>query len=826
MKEVVHKFWYALVRYQLKFRYPIIAIVAIVTAIFIYNLLTGLEVYTDFFELYPPKHPYIKLYKDYRKMFGSANVLSIVLERQGEGEDIYHPETMRKLNELTLGILKIKGVNPLQVASPTHPKIKQIVQHAYGIAIYPLVHPSVHYPKTPAECERFRKTVYSQEGIRGFYISIDDKAAAVYAGFWEEGLDFDLLFKEVHKLAASVEDENHKIYITGYPMLYAWLAHYKNLIVTILLVTLGAMLVLLVGYFRTVRGVIIPVISGLLAALWGLGFAGLMGFNLDPLLLVVPVLLSARALSHSCQCLERYRQEFFVTGDTQKAIVKAYSHMYPAAMLAIVTDGVGVLTIAIATIPLMQKLAYISSFWIISIFIAVVILNPIMLSFLPPPKLERLAEDSEDYIKYLEASTEARAGKQRTLHALWSRAYEGFTYVIWRSSAPKYKWLMFVFILLLVIGGGVYTSTHLKVGDSSAGGAILYPDHPYNVAAAKVNRDFVGASRLIVVVRGKEKKAIRDRKTLETMEKLGLFMQEHIDHVGGTVSLTDLVRRINRNWHDGSPKWEMIPDHPKHLGQIFFLLASGMSPGEMDQYVSLPDYTHSNVTAFLRDYDHEIIKGAIAKVKEFAKRVDEDSESKVVIKLASGILGILAAVNEEVEWSYWAILVVIFSVTFILCTITYRSFKTGLILLIPLYISQILCEFIMIFLHIDLNIDSLPVAAIGVGVGIDYAIYHMSRLKEECSYTKDLDKAILIALRTTGRIIIFTASTLAVGVIFWQFSALKFQAEMGLLILLLMLFNMTGALVFLPSLAAAIRPKWVKEMGWKMDNETGEEVVT
>jgi predicted RND superfamily exporter protein len=378
---------------------------------------------------------------------------------------------------------------------------------------------------------------------------------------------------------------------------------------------------------------------------------------------------------------------------------------------------------------------------------------------------------------------------------------------------------MLALIVLLVVGGGIFTSTHLKVGDSSAGGAVLYPDHPYNMAAAIMNEDFVGESRLIVVVKGKDKLAIKDRGTLETMERLGLFMEDHIENVGGTMSLTDLVRRINRNWHDGSPKWEMIPDHPKHLGQIFFLLASGMSPGEMDQYVSLPDYTHSNVTAFLRDYDHDVIKGAIAKVKEFAKEVDEDPESKVEIKLASGILGILAAVNEEVEWSYWAILVVIFSVTFMLCAITYRSFKTAFILLIPLYISQVLCELIMIFFHIDLNIDSLPVAAIGVGVGIDYAIYHMSRLKEESAYTTDLDKAILIALRTTGRIIIFTASTLAVGVIFWQFSALKFQAEMGLLILLLMLFNMTGALIFLPSLCAILRPKWVQEMGERMEAE-------
>jgi predicted RND superfamily exporter protein len=296
-------------------------------------------------------------------------------------------------------------------------------------------------------------------------------------------------------------------------------------------------------------------------------------------------------------------------------------------------------------------------------------------------------------------------------------------------------------------------------------------------------------------------------------------MVRNIENVGGTLSLADLLRRGYRMFHEGSPKWEMIPEKRYDLGQLFFLLSANMAPGEMDQFVSLPEFTHSNVTAFVSNYNNTIIKGAIEKVKEFAGEVESDRDSKITIELAGGILGILAAINEEVEWSYWAILAVIFSVTFLLCAITYQSFKTAFVLIIPLYISQILCELIMIFFHIDLNINSLPVAAIGVGVGIDYAIYHMSRLKEECQKTTDFDKAILVALRTTGRIIMFTASTLAAGVIFWLFSPLKFQAEMGLLILLLMLFNMTGALVFLPSLAAVFKPKWVKTMGREVVSE-------
>ena len=279
------------------------------------------------------------------------------------------------------------------------------------------------------------------------------------------------------------------------------------------------------------------------------------------------------------------------------------------------------------------------------------------------------------------------------------------------------------------------------------------------------------------------------------------------------MSLTDLVRGIYRLFHDGSPKWEIVPTNKQHLGGIYFMLASNMAPGEMDQFVSLPDYTHSNVTAFFRNYNASTIKSAIAETKEFAERfVNSDPDSKVEIKLAGGILGILAAVNEEVEWSYWAIFIIIFSTVFVICLITYRSIKAALILIIPVFVAQVLCDLFMMLNHIDLNIDSLPVASVGVGVGIDYGIYLMSRLREECGKTNDFEKAKLIALTTTGKTIMFTALTIAVALIPWLFSSLKFQAEMGILILFLMIFNMIGALVFVPALSAVLKPNFVKNM--------------
>jgi len=782
--------WEKVVEFQLKYRLAIVILMVFCTVLSFYSMFSKLQIKTDFFELYPPKHQYIQLYKEFRKMFGSANVLTIVVERT-DGKDIYQPDTIKKIDELTLGVLKIKGCSSLQVSSIAHPRVKQLVLTASGIGMFPLMYPGL--PTNEAECERLRNAVYVNKGVRGFYVSNDDKSTVVYAGFWEEGVDLLYLFKEINTLTDSLVDENHQCHIAGYPMLYAWISYYRTQIYMILAATCTAMILLLAVYFRSAGGILLPSMSGLLSAVWGLGFAAALGINLDPLLLVVPVLLSARALSHSCQCLDRFRQEFLAFGDRDKAIVAAYSSLYPPAFLAIVTDGLGILTIAIATIPLMQKLAFFSSFWIITIMVSVMILNPIVISYfysLVPDKNKLKHKKIEDFNKI--------------------GVYTLFMKIIYSLSGPRLRWLSVLVAFLIITVGGYITTNYLKIGDSSAGGAILYPDHPYNIAMEKVNNNFAGASRLIVVLQGKEKEAIKYRKTLETMEELGLFMTYNVQNVGGTLSLADLVRQAYRMYHEGYPKWDMVPESRRDLGQIFWMLASKMAPGEIDQYVSVPDYTNSNVTAFLRDYNHKSIKEAIEKLKEFQETVSNDPDSKVKIRLAGGILGILAAVNEEVEWSYWAILVVIFSTTFVLCTFTYRSFKSGFILLVPLAVSQISCELIMLCLDIDLNIDSLPVTAIGVGIGIDYGIYLMSRLKEECELHNNFEKSRLTALFTTGKVIMFTALTLSVGVGFWLFSTIKFPAEMGLLILVLMVFNMIFALILIPALSGIIKPAFVK----------------
>ena len=764
------------VAFIIKHRLSVLLAIAAVTAFFGYRA-WHLKVATDFISFYPPKHPYIELYKQYRHMFGSANVLVCAVEVK-DG-DIYNWETIGKIDRITQEMLTIKGCNPTQLISLTHPKLKDVQVSGWGITIQPLMHRGIS--KDEVGLEKLKNAIYTNEGIRGFIVSLDEKGAAIFAGFWEEGVNPNELYQRLREIKDRESDQNHNIHFTGFPALYAYIYDLAPQVYMVLGITFLVIAGLLFYYFRTWQGLVLPLVSAGLSAVWGLGFASLLGYSLDPLILVVPLIITARTISHSIQCISRYHEECLRLENKREAIILGYGELFTPATLSIVTDAIGVLLIAVATIPLMRHLGIFASFWIITIVISVPTLGPALLSLVPAPK----------------STTLVRASR--------ARIYTGIASMLHKPSVGKGRWMIMGLILIVLIVGGRH-ARKLKVGDTEAGAAVLFPNHPYNVAFNYFNSNFVGATQMVIIVEGKEKGAIKSYETLRAMEDFQRYM-ERDGGAGGTLTFTNMLKRIYRMFHEGHPKWEMLPKNPRYLGQIGALIRNNSSPGEMDQWVD-GDWTNATITCFYKEYNNDLIKRCIGKAEEFIK---ERTPEKVNFRLAGGLLGILAAVNEEVEYSFWVSLVVVFSAVFLLCVTTFRSVAAGLILIIPLGISQVLAEVFMLIKGIDLNINSLPVAAIAVGIGIDYGIYLMARISEEYRKSCDYTTANKRALETTGKAIIFTATTLIVGVIFWVFVDLKFQAEMGLLLGLLMFLNMVNALVTIPSLVTILKPKFLVE---------------
>jgi predicted RND superfamily exporter protein len=767
-------------------------------------------------------HPYINIYNKFRRMFGSANVLTVILEVQHG--DIYNPTTLQKLDLITKRVIESKGVVPYQVLSIAHPKMKSISTYGGAIQVREVFFPGV--PKTQEDADRVKFSVYSTKGIRGLYVSQDDTAALVNAGFWEEELDFNYLHDRMMKLKADVEDENHRVYITGFPWLYTCIQRYVPEVAEVFVCTLAALTFLLWNYFRTWTGIWVPLFSGLLSSIWALGLGPLLGLNLDPLVLVVPIFLSARALSHSVQSMDRYHEEYHRLGDKHAAIVESYSHLFPPAIASVLSDGIAILLVALAPIPLIQKVAVFSSFWIISIIVSVVTLHPIILSVINPPGVHQQRYPA--WARWAGHALLAAAGVAFGLYALkialallgplklgilaavagllyrfHQEIYDGITGLVIAASSGWRRWAVGLLSVALFVFFPFF-GWRLKVGDMTPGAALLFPDHPYNVAYAKLNQKFLGASQLVIIADTGKEDGMKDVAPLTTMEEFADAM-EAVPGAGISVTVIDIVKQLARLYHEGEPKWGFIPDKKKYIAELFYTFTQTGQAGDLDRFLSA-DMRYGTIITLFHGYSHDVIQHAIKAGKQWAA---QHSNEQVKFLFAGGLFGVLAAVNEAVEDSYWLTLGLVMLAVSVCLYFTYGSLVAVAILMVPVVLSQLACEAFMYFWRIDLNVNSLPIAAAGAGVGVDYGIYHFSRMIDAFDEGRDVDEAVDYATATTGKAIIFTATTMVASTLFWWFSDLKFQAEMGLLLALLMLFNTFGGLVIVPAWMKIIRPNFL-----------------
>jgi predicted RND superfamily exporter protein len=761
-------------RFLLSYRWSVLA-TALALSLFLGYHLSHTKIQMNFLDLYPPYHPYMQLMRDHPRMFGSANVLVVGVEVK-EG-DIFNVETLNKVDRLTIALLETSGANPWAVRSISHPAVRAVRVTSAGIRSLPLFHPGP--PKEPKDAASIKKAVYTNDGILDFFVSRDNKMTLIFVGFWESGLNLPKMTERLFALQQQETDANHIIHMTGYPILFCWIFQYGKVVLLITGLTLLAIMLLLWFYFRTLQGVLIPLFSGVLSTFWALGFAGLLGFTVDLLMIVVFLLITARALSHSVQSMERYHEEFARLGDRDAAIRRSYLGLFSPALVSIASDGLAILSLAVARITAMQKLAIISSFWIFTISLSVVTLHPILLSFLRPPRRD------------------PKAGQR-----LSDRMYTNINRALVRiSQGPMRYATSLSFAVLLLIG--LFYSQRLKIGDVTIGKTLFYGGHPYNVAYDKIiEKQFSGISQLVIIAEGREPGAFRQLDALNELERFQRTMERQCPLAGGSVSIVDLLKRFYQRFEENVPKWAVLPSAAHDIGNLIGMML--MSDGSLERLVD-KNVQHASITIYFRDYSHDTITEALRRAQEYIQANPVDG---IEFRLAGGLLGILAAVNEEVEWSYRVNLYLVLGLVFLLSFLTYRSVVGALIVMIPSIVAQPLTEAIMYWSNIDMNINSLPVAAIGIGIGIDYGYYVLSRITEEYPRFADIDQAIEEALMTTGRAILFTGTTLTASVVFWLFFPMKFQAEMAFLLTLILFLHVVGALVFIPSMVSLLKPRF------------------
>ncbi len=757
-------------------RTPIMILVLAVTGLFAYWTFQ-LRLVTSFGDLLPQSHEFVKIHNKYSGTFGGANNIVVMMEVT-EGT-IFTKENLTKIFKMTEGMDTVYGVNHNQVESIGHRTVRHLRVAAGGtLRAEPVM---LRAPQTQDEVDEIRRIVHNAENIYGLIVSLDDKAALLRANFIEGRLDYRRIFDEVNdKVIKKFEGPNVKFYVAGEPRLYGWVYRYAGDVFFILVITYCIEWILRWMYFHDWRGSLRPTLTGVIAAFWGMGFIYLIGLALDPLMLVMPFLITARAVSHAIQMHDRYYEEFERSGwHKRRAIVAAFAELFVPTFSGVITDALGVLVIILVPVIMLQKLAITASWWILAITVSEMLLNPIVYYYLkaPEPELVMLRE---------------RGG--------FRKAIERFTHILMSPMGKRVT--LTAWATLVVIG--VFFMRGLTIGDPTAASPLLFTNSPYNVSHTQIQERFGGVEPLIVVSEGHDKDAMKDPQVLRTMEKFQRYL-ERDPGIGYSFSLADIIRAVNRVFHELEPKWLVIPDSWTDIGGLFFIFFSGSPPTETAKYVD-PSYTTAHVTFFAKNHQGDNIRRIIARCKHF---IAENPMDKATFRLAGGLIGVLAAANEELVRNDILMNFLGFFTIWVILLFTYRSFTCGLYLLGPLIASNVIVNAYMAVNNIGINIHTLPLVTVGVGFGIDYGLYIVSRTIEEIQVKSDLTESVREALVTSGKAVTFTAATMIVSTAFWITSSIRFNAEMGLLLAIWMAISYVGSQTLLPILILTFKPKFI-----------------
>jgi uncharacterized protein len=846
-------------------RNPIMVLVLAVTALFGYWAFQ-LKLETSFGDLLPQTHPFVQIHNKYAGTFGGANNVQLMVEVK-EG-DIFTVPTLARIYKITEAVDQVYGVNHNQIDSIGHRTTRYLRAQSGGfLRAEPVM---IGLPKTPDDAASIKRIVHNTESVYGLLVSLDDRAALVRANFIEGRLDHRRTFTEFNERViapfergwfgalikgkdplkpdqpspavieavyrgtpaadaglkagdiivsidgAATEDRTAvakiisakprgseatlgikrgdreetvkikvpepdiAIYVAGEPRLYGWIYSYAGDVFWIFTVTWCFEWLLRWLYFHDWRGALRPSLTGVIAAIWGVGFIHLIGFALDPLILVMPFLITARAVSHAIQMHDRYYEEYERNHWNQrKAIVAAFAELFVPTFSGIMTDAFGVLVIMLVPIVMLRKLAIVASWWILAITVSEMLLNPIVYYYLRPPDQEVvLARDKGWYRSLINRITD------------WNLSHAG-----------KITVMVFWAVLTAI---GAFQMRGLIVGDPTVASPLVFEDSPYNVSHAHIQDKFGGVEPLIVVAEGHDRDAMKDPTVLRTMENFQRYLERDRD-IGYSFSLTDILRTVNMVFHELEPKWGVIPNTVRDVGQTFFIFFANSPPTETAKYVT-PDYTTAHVTFFARNHKGDNVARIIERSKEF---IAANPMDKATFKLAGGLIGVLAAANEVLVRNDLMMNLLGFGTMFMIVLFTYRSAMAGFLLLAPLFISNIMINGLMATMGIGININTLPLVTVGVGFGIDYGLYIMSRIIEEIRVSGDLDDAIHVALCTSGKAVSFTAVCMVAGTALWTLSSIRFNAVMGGLLAIWMFVSFLSSETLLPVLISYLRPRFI-----------------
>ncbi len=747
--------------------HPVIVLITLlaVSLFLAYHARTGLSLRVVLEEMLPVERHNVQLIQKFGAQFGGANTTLIALEtKQG---DIYSNDFLQMYMKLSDEVYFYPDTIRHLVQSLSLRKTKAVAGSGGRIQIDTLMWPRV--PETQADLDLLRRNIKAQ--YQGVLVSDDERSAMIVADF-KDGVDYEALVDFVESMRTEASHHGIQLYAAGRPVLLGTI--YKALGNTLTILAFSVLLaaLILLAYFRNWIGVFVPMLSAATATTWGLGAMGMVDYNLDPLLILLPAFIFAIVLSHSVQFISRVFEEFSEHHHMREAVRHGLTKMLFPSLAAIVTDAAGFTVLVVVGIPSIQALALICTVWLLAIFPSL-ILSASLLCLLPRPKAYRTG-----------------------LH---------FVDRIWTWLNIERHALAVVLATGVILAVGIAGSNHLTIGDAS-GSPILWPDSRYNQDNEAINERFsaVGTDLMQVYIEGGQNTML-DPAVYHRIEAFDRNIYEHVPQARAAQSLVPVIKKINGVLYEGDPSYELIPDSAEEVGFNIYLYTSKGEPGDFAAYTNA-DWQIGNVVVPVKDHAGDTVDSVISAADAFvASQPPLDNGARFLV--AGGQIGITKAVNDEIRESNSLVLVAIVSVIAVSVFTLYRSFAVSLLLVCSLATANFLTYAFMAFKGIGLSVNTLPLTALGVGLGVDYGIYMLDRIREEARHGKHAFAAVRSAILTSGNAIFVTALTMVLPLIPWfMFSTLRFQAEMGLLLGMVLFLNMVGSLVFVPAAVLLLRP--------------------
>ena len=751
--------------YRWTLAHPILVLLALAAiTVVMTGFISRLEIDVDFSNYLNRNDPAVIAADEASDRYGSQ-LRSMVIVEAPNG--LFRTETLARINALEDELEELSVI--AEVTGPFNSKVIRGTEAAVSISS---VGPSGDAPTTEDEIGEYREAILGDRTLNDYVISSSETAAAIYVRSIDD-VEMVPFAEAIEDVVSRYETEDLRISIAGVPYMNLTLGRSMRrdlgLFLPLIILTI---VVVLYAAFRWRWGVLIPFAVVGLSVLWTLGLMAICSVPITVLSFILPVVLMAIGIADGIHVLSRYREEIRGPDDKGAAILRTMTSMQRPVVMTSLTTAAGFLSLLNAyMIP--QRM--------FGLFTSAGILFAMILSLVLIPAILRL-------VKVPTVPTKGRERRSPISSGLGAAV----------RGVLRYRWLALAgtVALAVVFAGGIST-IHIETSQR----AYLGEDHPAVESLDRMDELFSGGDQIIIEIDTGLADGLKDPAILKGMVALEGFLAER--GVNKTISLAGIVREMSQRFNADDPTFYTIPDDPRMVAQLLLLFTfQGGTLGSL----ALGDYSAGEVIGF-----HALKSGEerVALVRDVGAYLDEHFENARLV----GPTRIQSSMFASIARSQLTSLFTSIGAAGIIVVVLMGSVIAGVISLIPLLFTIVVSFGVMAYAGMSLDIATLMISSITIGIGIDYGIHYIERAREEMRRSEDRSLALVHAAQTAGRGIVYNALALAGGFSILLLSAFRGMRHFGLLITMTMLISAAGALVVIPAILRAFRVSFRGQAG-------------